>query len=59
VEVRLQVRVGRVLPSRGIGPVAGIAIRKRKSPVGFASVIAIVLGSGVLTPAIEAALPLP
>jgi hypothetical protein len=38
--------------SSGIGPVAGIASRKRKSPVGFSSVNTIVRSSGVSMPEI-------
>ena len=45
--------------SDGIGPVAGIDIRKRKSPVGCVSVKTIVEAFGVLMPLIDFALPAP
>jgi hypothetical protein len=39
--------------SAGIGPVAGIAIRYRKSPVGFVRLKTIVYGSGMEMPEID------
>src|SRR3954447_17685356 len=45
--------------SGGIGPVAGIAMRKRKSPVGWVRSKVIVESFGVWMPEIVFAVPLP